>query len=118
VGRSKTYKAGRGAPLCSFLLLPSFFELLLKSLIFFFQSSLARRGESGNYFLGTLDLPYYRLCFCFRCKHFYFCKLHTLVALWGEGDPRKTGTCESKFACKLSKKSPRRFKLRFDRLER
>merc|ERR1712139_214634 len=48
------------------------------------------------------------------CLH---CKLHNLVTLRGQRS-NNNGTCESKVACKCSKKCPRAFKSCFDTAKR
>ena len=96
------------APLCSFFWRPKFFELLLKVSYFFLSIHFGLQGLSKITFWG----PWTYLT---NNSH---CKLRNLVALRGQKS-KKTGTCESKAACKFSKKLiPEGFKSRFDTLER
>ena len=88
--------------------LPKFFELLLKVSYFFLSIHFGLQGLSKITFWG----PWTYLT---NNSH---CKLRNLVALRGQKS-KKTGTCESKAACKFSKKLiPEGFKSRFDTVER
>ena len=98
---------GRRPPLYVFWL-PKFFELLLKVSYFFLSIHFGLQGLSKITFWG----PWTYLT---NNSH---CKLRNLVALRGQKS-KKTGTCESKAACKFSKKLiPEGFKSRFDTVER
>ena len=83
---------GRRPPLYVFWL-PKFFELLLKVSYFFLSIHFGLQGLSKITFWGpwtylTISLP---------------CKLRNSVALRGQKST-KSGTCESKVACKFSKR--------------
>ena len=108
------------------------------SLVFFPFNPFGLAGALKNYILGALDLRTIILdfsdrdlsifCSCLSLALHLNCKRRNFVALRGGGSKfhrntawksKKTRTCESKAACKFSKKLiPEGFKSRFDTVER